>query len=396
MKRHSIVPVIMFHSVGLEKHNWVFSHISEPLEIFEEKIYLISKLGYSSIFWNELYMYMKGDLKLPKKSIMLTFDDGYLDNWVYAYPILKKYGVKATIFINPEFVDPSTSLRPNLEDVWAGKISFQNLKPAGFLSWTEMREMERSGLIDIQSHALTHTWYFSSSKIIDFHRPNDGYVWLIWNHFPERKYKYLIEKQEDLVRYGVPIYTFEKSLIVRRYFEDLNLNKALADFVEEKGGASFFTHSDWKKILLDFTEKYKKHNKINDRIESEEEYKQRVYHELSFSKKIIEENLNKEVKFLCFPGGGYNDIVLKLAKEAGYIATTLSSKDRSTFRNKPGVDPSKIKRISSATWCNLKGKRLGYAKPKHFISHIESHKGSIFHKILCRIYKLEQLFMRLL
>ena len=62
MKRHSIVPVIMFHSVGLEKHNWVFSHISEPLEIFEEKIYLISKLGYSSIFWNELYMYMKGDL----------------------------------------------------------------------------------------------------------------------------------------------------------------------------------------------------------------------------------------------------------------------------------------------------------------------------------------------
>ena len=141
-----IVPVIMFHSVGLEKSDWCFSYVSESLVTFEEKIKVLVSSGYKFIFWQDLYNHMSGLKSAPDKSIMLTFDDGYLDNWVYVFPIIKKYGAKATIFVNPDFVDPNNSIRSNLEDVWSKKVGKDKIQPLGFLNWEEMRLMEKSWL----------------------------------------------------------------------------------------------------------------------------------------------------------------------------------------------------------------------------------------------------------
>ena len=131
----------MFHSVGLEEHPWAWSHISEPVETFEAKIALLRRKGYNGVFWHELYEHMAGRRTLPDNSIFLTFDDGYLDNWVHVYPILKKYGMKGTIFVSPDFVDPSNLVRPNLDDAAAGNVGMDELTVAGFLNWAEMREI---------------------------------------------------------------------------------------------------------------------------------------------------------------------------------------------------------------------------------------------------------------
>lgn len=79
----------MFHSVGLHNFEWVFNYISEPLESFESKICELKSRGYNFIFWDDLYNHMSGLKKIKLPAVMLTFDDGYLDNWVYVYPILK-------------------------------------------------------------------------------------------------------------------------------------------------------------------------------------------------------------------------------------------------------------------------------------------------------------------
>ena len=65
------------------------------------------------------------------------------------------------------------------------------------------------------------------------------------------------------------------------------------------------------------------------RFESDEEIVERYRYELIESKKILEEKLSKEIGFLCWPGGGYNDLSLKIAIEAGYRASTIASRESS-------------------------------------------------------------------
>ena len=71
---------------------------------------------------------------LPEKPVIITFDDGYADNYENAYPILKKYGFKATIFLIYDF----TNTYPN------------------YLTWDQIAEMKESGLIRFESHTMTH------------------------------------------------------------------------------------------------------------------------------------------------------------------------------------------------------------------------------------------------
>ena len=78
----------------------------------------------------------------------ITFDDGFLDNWVYAYPILKKYGHHAVIWMSTDFVDPRGGLRPNLEDLWERRIERKDLENLGYLSWDEMRRMVGSAEVE--------------------------------------------------------------------------------------------------------------------------------------------------------------------------------------------------------------------------------------------------------
>ena len=391
MKRNKkIVPALMFHSVGLEKHPWAWSHISEPLKTFEAKIALLRDKGFNGIFWHELYEYMAGRVTLPENSILLTFDDGYLDNWVYVFPILRKYGMKGTIFVTPDFVDPGNSLRPNLDDVKSGACDSNELQVPGFLNWAEMREMEKSGVIDVQSHAMTHTWYFSGPRIADFHRPHDiaPYPWLLWNARPDRKPYYLSEDQQKLLPWGYPILEHQKSLEARRFFPDQTAIHKITDFVAEHGGQEFFKTEEWRNRLNRFTESQFANGKLPGRFESNEDRIDRITFELKQSKALIERHLDKSVEFICWPGGANTAAVHEIARNVGFKAWTLSSMEELEKRNRQGADPISIRRIGTSNVIKLKGKRCGLGGARYQYLKILSHQGSAAHSIALRIYKL--------
>ena len=115
--------MVYYHSIVDANDGWQFRHLSCPVSIFESHLKALRWANFHTISLQMLYGYMAEGKEIPSRSVVLTFDDGYLDNWVYAYPLLKKYGLHGTIFVNPDFVDPAESLRPNLEDVWSGRIS---------------------------------------------------------------------------------------------------------------------------------------------------------------------------------------------------------------------------------------------------------------------------------
>lgn len=387
------IPVIMYHGVGPDRPGWSQNYLLTPLEIFEGQMKVLVEEGWTTISLSDLHSHMTEGAALPEKPIVLTFDDGYLDNWVYAFPVLKRYGHRAVIWVSTDFVDPGTEVRPTLDDVWAGRMTNSELTVMGYLSWEEMRRMVGSGHVEIQSHAKTHTWYFSGPEIVDFHRPPgiDGYtvpLWLVWNMFPERKCEYISAKLEENIPYGTPIYRYGKSLVTRRYFEDVNLTELLTKRVAEGGGRAFFERRDWREELLTIVEE---NPPSNHRTETEEEYEERVRGELAESRRDIEDALGTSVDFICWPGGGRSPRTLEIAGEMGYRATTTHFGDKKR-RNTYGQNPSEINRIGSGSPWSWRGKVFRPENPGFFLANINSFAGDKKSIWTMRLYKLRYLF----
>ncbi len=351
------IPVLMYHSIAPENPDWVFNYLSIEPDVFEDQISTLKRSGYVAVNLYELYQYLLGKSRLPRKSLVLTFDDGYLDNWVFAFPILKKYGFKATIFVTTDFVDRRGKVRPNLDDVWQGRLKRSELKYSGFLSYDEMRRMMLSDLIEIQGHCKTHTWYFVSSKIVDFHYPGDDYVWLAWNARPERKFLYMEEDQSEFVPFGTPVYEYAKAIEARRYFPDPVLERKCIEHVESHGGREFFANPSWRSVLT-LIASQERSSRSDYRLEDDDERRRRLREEIVLSKEELEEALDSKIDFLCWPGGSYDETAIEIAAEAGYLAWTLRSSEAGIRKNRQGEDPKWIRRIAAVPWWYHKGERI--------------------------------------
>jgi hypothetical protein len=382
--RHNI-PVVMYHSVGIPKKDWIWDFLTIPYGLFEDHIRCLRSKGFVPIDFKEYYAHVRFGAELPERCVFLHFDDGYLDNWVFAYPILRKYGFKGTIFVNPEFVDPAPDPRPNLDDVWEGRMGIEELTPHGFLSWAEMRAMEQEGVMDIQSHAMTHTWYFSGPEIVDFRHPGDPYVWMDWNEKPEEKWAYLsADPALRASRMGSPVYAHGKSLEIRRFFPDERLSRHLEAHVASCGPA-FFDQPDWRSELHALAGEFRSGNRLHESTESEDEYRRRLHWELGESKRILEARLSKEVNLLCWPGGGYEPGSVDISKQY-YLATTLSSGERK--RGVPIMDNGHVRmeRIG-CPHVERKG-RVEYTNGRYLCHFLREYQGSRSNRLARRCLKL--------
>ena len=120
------VPVLMYHAVGDDC--WGEEHLFvRPAEL-EQQLQYLSENGYETIFFEDL-----AHLERYEKPVILTFDDGYDDNYTLLLPLLQKYHMKATIFMI------------------AGDIGGPHK-----LTQPQLRELTQSGLVSIQSHGWSH------------------------------------------------------------------------------------------------------------------------------------------------------------------------------------------------------------------------------------------------
>lgn len=114
------IPVLLYHHLLKEEdiaiYGWQNNSSILSVESFNSQMDYLYKNGYYTATLNELEEFLKGNIQLPKKTVVITFDDGYLSNGVYAYPVLKEYGFRASIFMRGIYsqgpqksFDPSTS-----------------------------------------------------------------------------------------------------------------------------------------------------------------------------------------------------------------------------------------------------------------------------------------------
>ncbi|HWQ60888.1 MAG TPA: polysaccharide deacetylase family protein [Negativicutes bacterium] len=121
------VPILAYHKVSDAKEAY---SVSPP--DFERQMRYLAESGYTAVSLCELVSHMTAGKPLPDKSIVITFDDGYANNYYYALPIMAQYGMKATVFVISDFIDE----RP-------------------YMKWDEVKAMRKAGT-EIGSHTLAH------------------------------------------------------------------------------------------------------------------------------------------------------------------------------------------------------------------------------------------------
>lgn len=129
------VSILMYHHLAEEGDGGDTISVTR----FEEHMAALQAAGYTAVSFADLYNYVNYGTDLPEKPVVITFDDGYTSNYTLAYPILQKYGMKATIFVIGVSVGKDT-----YKDTGVAMTPHFSLEQAG--------EMQQSGLISIQSH----------------------------------------------------------------------------------------------------------------------------------------------------------------------------------------------------------------------------------------------------
>jgi len=93
--------VLMYHKISA---NGDRDGLTVPVNTLEAQFNYLLKQGYSPLLFSDLLKYTRSRTPLPLKPVLITFDDGYRDNYTVMYPLLKKYGMKANIFLVPAFL----------------------------------------------------------------------------------------------------------------------------------------------------------------------------------------------------------------------------------------------------------------------------------------------------
>lgn len=111
------VPVLLYHHIlkeeEMKNYGWENNSSVISMENFKEQMEYLNDNGYYTATLDELNDFLNGTIELPKRTVVITFDDGYLSNHIYAYPIMKEYGFKGTIFmIGEASINPQIPFNP--------------------------------------------------------------------------------------------------------------------------------------------------------------------------------------------------------------------------------------------------------------------------------------------
>ena len=122
------IPILCYHRFGNSASKMVLSPAS-----FSAQLEWLASNGYHVVRLAHVADFLAGRRPLPAKSVVITIDDGYESTHRHAFPLLRQYGFAATLFVYTDFVGSGDALR-----------------------WSQLQEMQASGLIDIQAHSKTH------------------------------------------------------------------------------------------------------------------------------------------------------------------------------------------------------------------------------------------------
>lgn len=291
------IPAFVFHQVTF--HN------------FEKKLIHLKENGYETIDCSELTDLLDNGRKSAGRKVLLTFDDGHISLWQFAFPLLKAYDFKATAFVCPGLIPDEKR-----EDAAGESRTLCN--------WREIKEMHKSGYVDFQSHGLYHDLVSVSSKIkayigmgseSPYMGPKDHLV--VINQDQDFTLTNMYPYESNIIENfrGWPIYEHRPRYATDKVFKP-------SDEVLKRRRSLYLRDGEFSSSTKAFRRGLKK--KDLGEIVSEGEYKKEIAKDLRLSKEILEEKLHgSKVNYFCPPWFCATENALRIAYECGYESVFL-------------------------------------------------------------------------
>jgi hypothetical protein len=150
------VPILTYHSVSPDPAWLPWSkEISVHPDTFERHLRTLRAMGCAVIPSLELVERRGSGRPLPANSVVLHFDDGYLDNWLFAVPLLRRYAMPAAFFASLDFIAPGEAVRDGGADC------------SGYMNWAELKAIDADSSFEVEAHGVDHARVAISERIVD-------------------------------------------------------------------------------------------------------------------------------------------------------------------------------------------------------------------------------------
>lgn len=293
----------MYHRVSARVDDWSLRPTSPS--IFENQIrYFVQ--NYKIISLHQVIKYLaEGKLPEDKKTLAITFDDGYKDNHAYAYPILKKYRVPATIFLIAHNIGSE-------ELFWWDKVAYL---------------VRHTKIIELQLDELgTYSLGSGPDRSGVTHMICQGLM-----SVPDQRKNMLITKLQEICGSGVPKNLGSQTVLSWDEVKEMSENGI--DF-----GAHSLTHPILTNMSLDAAR-----------------------HEIASSKSEIQSRIGKTVNFFCYPNGVYSADVSNIVKESGFAGAVTIDPNWVNAQTDPYLlgrvpardDPNALKAVLCGLWGDM-------------------------------------------
>lgn len=289
----SEIPVFTFHSL-------------EPLS-FERKMRYVLAAGYRAVSMPQYLDAFFGRVSAPKKSVLITIDDGRATTWTVAYPILKRLGMRATAFLVTSAVHNSDEVSKTVEGADADERrrliarDHDALRPC--VTWGEVRAMR--DVIDIESHTHLHARVPVSRETAGVMTP---------------------DMQKGYGAFDCPFQWLVPGAAPVRGGDQVALGRALPESAPRLAG--------WPAYL-----------QAEARYETIEEVREAMLFDLSEARRLIRDKAGVEATTVCYPWHVFSDAAKRAAEEAGYVAGFAGKASRAPAISRNGGDPFEIARV---------------------------------------------------
>lgn len=299
-------PAFLFGLSGPLAPELAFCYHEVHREAFEQDLSFLEENGYRTLTTAEFVACTRAGTTAERR-VLLTFDDAGRNFWDVAFPLLRKFGARATVFVPTAWVEGSGDETAEVATV----------PPGTFLTWAQLHACADSGLVDVQAHGHRHALVHTSTRLIGFATPR----LVARHHMFDWPMRYGAGRNRlGVPPLGTPIYEGEPLLSASfRVLEDERPARACRDLVSGLGGEAFFRRSDA------FTQLRRAYREASGpgsgarRLEGPQ-FETLVRAEFEESAELLSRHLGRRPEFFAYPWMLGSDLSIRLAAEAGLKA----------------------------------------------------------------------------